>query len=299
MNHEALNMPSSTDQSTEITKKPEAEHRPVALFQKLGATANTLVRNLKSIKINKNASAEEIIEAKEIKRHNKEMKQLEKEVSRTEKLIKKNEKHVENDTKTREKYPEIFSHPDENAIDELQAEHLEHLGKEDWKSVLQSYNEAYRLSNSAESAAQINKIDTHIVDILCRELGIEDKKPTIKSVDRQDSDEVGGYLDVDNSISLDESFIRKGAQMLAGDSNYSINLWLPIVRIMTISHETWHAFQHNGEIPEERKKMYEINWKSYTKKSENYSSQLVEKEAVRFSENLVIDIIRKLESPQE
>lgn len=87
--------------------------------------------------------------------------------------------------------------------------------------------------------------------------------------------------------------------MLAEDSRYSIAFWLPIVRIMTISHETWHAYQHNGDIPEERQKMYDINWKSYTKNSEDYSSQLIEKEAIKFSENLVSNIIHKLESPQE
>lgn len=210
MNHEALNMTNTTDQTTEVTKKVEAEPRPLLLFQKLGATANALVSKVKMLGLNKSMTPAEKANAMEMQRHNKEMKQLRKELQKTEKLIKRHERLVENDEATRSQYPEIFKNPDEKAIDDFQAEHLEQLEKEDWGSVMRSYTEAYQLPDKAERATRINKIDASIVDALCKELGFEDKKPTIKSVDRQDSDEVGGFSNLTIVSHSTNHLLKKG-----------------------------------------------------------------------------------------
>ena len=59
MNHEALNMTNTTDQTTEVTKKVETESRPISLFQKLGATANALVAAAKTKRLNRSLEKRE------------------------------------------------------------------------------------------------------------------------------------------------------------------------------------------------------------------------------------------------
>lgn len=267
MNHEALNMTNTTDQTTEVTKKVEAEPRPLLLFQKLGATANALV-----------AKAKEYREEKKEEMHER----------------------------VRNQHPEIFNQINEEAIDALQSGYLEKLKEVDWREVISTYQNAYNIPREMSSQIHLMNEDGNVVNILSKELNIKKELhgyyPELDSKENLESSyRTEGLMRKKGRIKLSNTMISiDGFSLMREHDDYNKEnefVWKGIARVGTIAHEMWHVFQETDNATPDRNKMYKVNQKHYISGGENpdrYQSQLVEKEANRFEnevEKIIIDQI--------
>ena len=299
MNHEALNMTNTTDQTTEVTKKVEAEPRPLLLFQKLGATANALVAAAKTKRLNRSLEKREERQQEDSfreeydrvlknlgKQQAEDYKRLYKEFKKHKKVLiggPKNElmrdrlKTYLKEAPERYSYPEVFSEIDMDAIDGLQSESLEKLESLDWVKITDAYGRAYRLRRPYNTILQEIEGRRSVEDRLFP----QEQQPTmLEKMSELDKDLVGlissqlginspdvtygsvdscGYNVQENTILLDNHYIHSIGVRIAEETGVDSIIWLTVSRIQSIAHELWHAFQNNGSIPKERKDLYAIN----------------------------------------
>ena len=185
-------------------------------------------------------------------------------------------------SKVREMHAEIFQNVSSEEIEKLQSGYLEKLKGVDWVNVLASYGEGKRFA------------DEQCAVLLCETLGINNP-PTIVYKEKGPMDPSGCYVLSSNEITIFDGGEDVDSIQMRGENDPFFKL---ISRVNLLSHEMWHAYQHQlADSGNNRGELYEMNFKYYLDSNIDmggYKEQLVEKEAYAFGDatgNMVYDNI--------
>ena len=188
-------------------------------------------------------------------------------------------------------HPEIYTDVNQAEVERIVGEAIEKFSNRDLRAVLKLYQK------SPYEADQV------LLNKLVAELGLSDNPPKLVYEDNPNQHPAGGYNHKKNQIYFYHVPPEK-TPTLTDRIKRVINPQITprdeiLKHIDIISHETWHAYQHNGvDIEEERKNAYALNFKSYDTGEycfggtshedahSRYKGQLVESEAWAFGKGM-------------